>query len=72
MARYNLKFKDISDYTKKYINVEYIKSTVKPEFIQIIIGETDGHDCLQHIWLDKSTAIKLAKTLRTEINKIQD
>ena len=24
------------------------------------------------IWLDKSTAIKFAKTLRTEINKIQE
>ncbi len=24
-----------------------------------------------NIWLDKSTAIKFAKTLRTEINKIQ-
>lgn len=71
MARYDLKFKDISDYSKEYINVECIKSTVKPEFIQIFIASSDDVNSLKHIWLDKSTAIKFAKTLRTEINKIE-
>jgi len=41
---------------------------------QITISITDTsvkHDYnIQHISIDKSTAIKLAKTLRTEINKI--
>lgn len=35
-----------------------------------IFGDSFGEDfCVQ---LDKSTAIKFAKTLRTEINKIQE
>ena len=41
-------------------------------YIEIYSGhgvDLDEHQC---IVLDKSTAIKLAKTLRTEINKIQD
>ena len=29
-------------------------------------------DRIEHICLDKSTAIKFAKTLRTEINKIEE
>jgi hypothetical protein len=42
---------------------------------QITISITDvsvNHDYnRQHLSIDKSTAIKLAKTLRTEINKIE-
>ncbi len=40
----------------------------------IYIGITTGDDEYYNSWicLDKSTAIKLAKTLRTEINKLDD
>ena len=38
-----------------------------------ITDTTSGHDFnFQSICLDKSTAIKFAKILRTEINKIQE
>ncbi len=36
-----------------------------------IFIQLKGKENKEHICLDKSTAIKLAKTLRTEINKIQ-
>jgi len=36
----------------------------------IAITLYDDGDILTSLWLDKSTAIKFAKTLRTEINKI--
>jgi hypothetical protein len=32
----------------------------------------ENNEITYSIWLDKSTAIRFAKTLRTEINKIQD
>lgn len=66
MAKIELKFKDIDDDDNTIIKVykedNYIKIIVINEFTEskIIIN------------LDKSTAIKFAKTLRTEINKIQE
>ena len=36
--------------------------------ITILIESEDGNDA--HIFLDKNTAIKLSKTLKTEISKI--
>ena len=38
---------------------------------EIFISIDDDEGCY-HICLDKSTAIKFAKTLRTEINKMKD
>lgn len=35
-------------------------------------NDVDNVKALFSIWLDKSTAIKFAKTLRTEINKITE
>lgn len=40
--------------------------------ITIQVYDKNNEDDCNRISLDKSTAIKLAKTLRTEINKIQD
>lgn len=40
--------------------------------ISILIYYEQNEDDQNLIFLDKSTAIKFAKTLRTEINKIQD
>ena len=39
---------------------------------EIFIKIEDNTDFIACICLDKSTAIKFSKTLRTEINKIQD
>lgn len=38
----------------------------------IISGYCVDTDANFNCWLDKSTAIKFAKTLRTEINKMED
>jgi hypothetical protein len=71
MANFELKFLD----SNNEMFVEVKKITVElyscsKDYIEITIGEFDG----QSIWinLDKSTAIKFAKTLRTEINKITE
>lgn len=39
---------------------------------EIFIEVTSDDGDIQFICLDKSTAIKFAKTIRTEINKIED
>jgi hypothetical protein len=71
MANFELKFLD--SRKKMFITVN---ATPKgnyeffEDYIKINLGEFDG----QELWinLDKSTAIKFAKTLRTEINKITE
>jgi len=46
--------------------------TVKSVHDRIEVGHYDSsNDILNRIHLDQSTAIKFAKTLRTEINKIK-
>ena len=67
MARFELKFKDFeTDYT--FIKAE--KNNFNLCNVITISGENDGYPFI--INLDKSTAIKFAKTLRTEINKIKE
>lgn len=62
MAKFDLKFLDLVD--DSYIKV----SVVDADSTIAIYGKHQGE--IFEIWLDKSTAIKFAKTLRTEINKI--
>lgn len=64
MANYLLRFYDLKDGTT--IQVEKLKHD---NIIQIVMIDEDGTTIID---LDKSTAIKLAKTLRTEINKITE
>tara|TARA_R110000782_G_scaffold238710_1_gene325085 strand:+ start:38 stop:232 length:195 start_codon:yes stop_codon:yes gene_type:complete len=64
MAKYDLKFLDCVDNS-------HISTTKKGSQIEIQLYGSDLDETLT-VWLDKSTAIKFAKTLRTEINKIQD
>lgn len=65
MAKIDLKFLDV-DYLETSISCKI--SEDKEIGIEIqTYGKIDGI-----IYLDKSTAIKFAKTLRTEINKIED
>ena len=66
MAKYAIKFYDLSDLTTAEV--------YKPEFsnsIQIELENPKNGDWIT-IQFDKSTAIKFAKTLRTEINKITE
>jgi hypothetical protein len=66
MAKYDLKFLDIADET--WIEVKELNG-----FISIFCSDPKQKNtsgvCIH---LDKSTAIKFAKTLRTEINKAKE
>lgn len=68
MAKFELKFIDALD-SDAYIKCN-IAETQKPDNWIEIRSWYDGSESI--IWLDKSTAIKFAKTLRTEINKITE
>jgi len=70
MAKFDLKFLCDHDYENEdFIKAEHIKKD--DEFLSdtiLITSNMTGRN--SYIFLDKSTAIKFAKTLRTEINKI--
>ena len=78
MANIDIKFLDGNNY----IQVNGINSIHKEDnFISItgydeiavpVNNELDEIPATFSIWLDVSTAIKFAKTLRTEINKIKE
>lgn len=63
MAKIELKFLDA------FYSSDHITVCVDHDTINIYLKEGDKTGI---IYLDKSTAIKFAKTLRTEINKIED
>ena len=70
MAKFDLRFLCLSE-DGSYIKAEFFQDhdlTVRP-YIDVVAVDEDGKRIL--IQLDKSTAIKFAKTLRTEINKIE-
>ena len=76
MARYDLKFIDSYDNT---ISVKNDLMTYYDDSDKIVGTELQVRICIDYgkgenlsVFLDKSTAIKLAKTLRTEINKITE
>lgn len=66
MAKFELKFLDLEKQD------EYVRTNVSGSNGNLISisGKCNGN--IFEIWLDKSTAIKFAKTLRTEINKISE
>ena len=78
MANFEIKFFDCAD-EDGFIRVKHEKvdcdltNETYPNGVISITGidanDGTGGFC---IWLDKSTAIKFAKTLRTEINKITE
>jgi hypothetical protein len=73
MARYKTRFFDMEEECfYKHISVDAIKCEKTKDFIQIVFNDEKEPNSFRHIWLDKSTAIKFAKTLRTEINKITE
>jgi len=72
MAKIDLKFLDVTSFT--FIQIDRGTSYAfqgGKEVINIKIGGFNNNDCYW-VNLDKSTAIKFAKTLRTEINKIKE
>jgi hypothetical protein len=69
MAKFELKFIDVSDDYRSITTELYNGMNQKEIFIEI--NDSESNESLS-IYLDKSTAIKFAKTLRTEINKITE
>ena len=68
MAKIDLKFIDIEEDDRS-IDIDLFKDDDRKTEIRIRILADNEYAT---IYLDKSTAIKFAKTLRTEINKIED
>lgn len=69
MANFDLKFLDFFGKEDDHIKVKVNSDTNREDLIQIKGYDSDCGKNF-HIFLDKSTAIKFSKTLRTEINKI--
>ena len=68
MAKFDLKFLDFSD--DSWIRL-FQEETQARQYITIEVYDSIA-DNYSTVYLDKSTAIKFAKTLRTEINKIKE
>ena len=69
MAKFELKFiDDYNDYATQVVKSNYEES--KRGVIVITITNINDASDETVLHFDKSTAIKFAKTLRTEINKI--
>jgi hypothetical protein len=68
MAKFDLKFLDTFD------EGDWISCNFTSEDVDTILIKSYDRIKKEHsfTYLDKSTAIKFAKTLRTEINKIQE
>ena len=77
MAKFELKFIDcFDDYSLQIKSdklTEYDDDELTTDVKHVVLIEvTNIHDKSKiELFLDKSTSIKLAKTLRTEINKIR-
>ena len=69
MAKIELRHLDCT-HRKRYATVEIV-SLYSKEAIKLSIYDEETSEILPII-LDKSTAIRLSKTLRTEINKIEE
>jgi hypothetical protein len=71
MANFELRFRDML-YPSDYIKAEKSNYKSWEEDYILISFKLEENEEEQQIMLDKSTAIKFAKTLRTEINKITE
>jgi len=67
MAKFELRFKCLLQ-PKDHIKCEFSSESEEP---LIVVSGVNSEEEFS-IFLDKSTAIKFAKTLRTEINKITE
>ena len=68
MAKFELRF---IDEENDFVYIECFENVFKQIEIHIVSNEKNNEN-QSTILLDKSTAIKFAKTLRTEINKITE
>ena len=68
MAKFDIKFIDCLE-DEAYIKANILEN-LEGYYTHVIQIKGVSDDGNFEIWLDKSTAIKFAKTLRTEINKI--
>ena len=71
MAKFELYLKDFYGGQKCSIDKTTINEYGEKDVIEIVFYDND-YEITDSIYLDKSTAIKFAKTLRTEINKITE
>lgn len=74
MAKFEIRFIDATcNGEEEYIKVSAVEtnSTNLRTVIELSMM-FEEEECERKLWLDKSTAIKFAKTLRTEINKITE
>lgn len=69
MAKFELRFLDSFNDESYITTSSYFGEDLKEIYIEITNKKTSEKSI---IFLDKSTAIKFAKTLRTEINKITE
>ena len=73
MAKFELKFFDAYGFQSIEVHKQtYELFTKSEDVIYISMGDWNKEKSDMFIRLDKSTAIKFAKTLRTEINKITE
>jgi len=74
MAKFDIYFKDFYNNQLFCVNKITCMEGKETDLIEIVFyKEYPSCDTIEHsIYLDKSTAIKFAKTLRTEINKIKE
>lgn len=71
MAKILIKFIDLF-YEDDFMTVrKRTHKTTRKDFINIVLGTHNDEEGNKEMMLDKSTAIRLSKTLRTEINKIE-
>lgn len=68
MARFAFKF--IDEIDDSFTSEVYVTEFANNKYIDIVIYEHKERAC--SFTMSKSTAIKFAKTLRTEINKITE
>jgi len=75
MANIDLKFLE-GNGSHISVKIEELPHNTHKEDLEsrniIVSGFDADGDSYFSIWLDKSTAIKFAKTIRTEINKIKE
>lgn len=70
MANFELRFNCESMVSYCKVEVKNVDND-QPKIIEVSIFNKDENNN-QSVWLDISTAIKFAKTLRTEINKAKE
>tara|TARA_R110000803_G_scaffold2946_1_gene10195 strand:+ start:2333 stop:2554 length:222 start_codon:yes stop_codon:yes gene_type:complete len=72
MAKIDLKFLCVDDENSfiSVVKTDYYDPVGSEDIFITLRDEEQGQE--SYIWLDVSTAIKFAKTIRTEINKIKE